>query len=64
MRSLSRRRILKGTPIIAGVALIAGFPALYSPALAKDDPPKPTKTTKKTVSKSKPTTKKTTKKHV
>lgn len=61
MRSLSRRKILQSTPIIAG-SIIAGFPMLFSPALAKDDPPKATKPTKKTVSQAKPTDKKTDKK--
>jgi hypothetical protein len=59
MESSSRRKILKGG--ISGLSLIAGFPQLFSPALANNDPPKSTKATKKTVSPSKPTTKKQTK---
>jgi hypothetical protein len=53
MRSFSRRKIIKGSLVIAGVAIIAGFPKLFTPALGKGDPPH-TKPTKKTVSKSKP----------
>ena len=53
MESSSRRKILKGG--ISGLSLIAGFPQLFSPALANNDPPKSSKGSKKTVSPSKPT---------
>lgn len=61
MRSLSRRNLIRGTSIIASFSVIAGFPTLFPPALAKDDPPKSEKGPKKTVSPSKPPTKKTNK---
>jgi hypothetical protein len=61
MRSLSRRRVLQSTRIVAGVSVIAGFPKLFPAALAKNDPPKSSKASKKTVSQAKPTTKKSNK---
>jgi len=59
-QKLSRRSFLKTTSRVAGIPVIAGFPELFpTAALAKGDPPKPTKKSTKVVSQSKPTDKKT-----